>query len=57
MKSILRFIDYLLIHAISLTGVQVYGLTDYTEVDCRPEYFDPESPRRCPAHRVRFAHP
>ncbi len=56
MKSILRFFDTLLIHAISLTGVQVYGLTDYIEVDCKPEYLDPESPWRRPARRLRFAH-
>ncbi len=62
MKSIQRFLDNLLIYAISLTGVQVYGLTDYIEVDCLPEYpgrghLDPESPRRRPALRLRFAHP
>ncbi len=57
MKSILRLIDNLLIQLISLTGVQVYGLADYIEVDCLPEYLDPESPRRRPPHRLRFAHP
>ncbi len=57
MKSIWKLIDKLLIQVISLTGTQVYGLADYVEVDCLPEYLDPESPRRRPARRLRFALP
>ncbi len=52
MKRLLRLIDHLLIHLISLTGVQVYGLTDYVEVDCLPEYRDPRSAR---PPQLRFA--
>ncbi len=54
MKRIWRLIDHLLIRLISLTGVLAH---DYIEVDCLPEYLDPESPRRRPANRLRFAHP
>ncbi len=57
MKNIWKIIDNLLIRAISLTGVPPQGLGDYIEVDCLPEYLDPESPRRRPARRLRFAHP
>ncbi len=57
MKNIWKLIDNLLIRAVSLTGVPVRGLGDYIEVDCLPEYLDPESPRRRPARRLRFAHP
>ncbi len=55
MKNIWRLIDNLLIQVISLTGVQVYGLADYIEVDCLPEYRDPRSSRP-PRQRIRFAH-
>ena len=57
MKSIWRFIDNLLIRAISLTGVPPHGLADYIDVECLPEYLNPESPQRRPARRLRFAHP
>ncbi len=57
MKSIWKLIDNLLIRAAVLTGVSPQGLADYIEVDCLPEYLDPESPRRRPANRLRFAHP
>ncbi len=54
MKSIWRLLDNLLIRLISLTGVPVH---DYVEVDCLPEYLDPESPHRRPERRLRFALP
>ena len=57
MKNIWKLIDRLLIRAVSLTGMSPQGLADYIEVDHLPEYLDPESPRRRPARRLRFAHP
>ncbi len=54
MQCIRKLIDNLLIRVISLTGVQVYGLVDYLEVDCLPAYRDPRTSR--PAHsRLRLA--
>ncbi len=57
MKRIWKLIDRLLIRLVSLTGVQAQGLAEYIEVDCLPEYLDPESPRRRPPRRLRFALP
>ncbi len=57
MKRIWRLIDHLLIRLISLAGVPAYGLDDYIEVDCLPEYLDPESPQRRPPRRLHFALP
>ena len=52
-----RLFDNLMIRAISITGIQVQGLVDYIEVECLPEYLDPESPHRRPRRRLRFALP
>ncbi len=51
MKCIWKLIDNLLIHVISLTGVQAYGLADYARMDCLPEYRDPRWPQP-PRHRL-----
>jgi hypothetical protein len=54
MKILCRLLDQLLIRAISLTGIQVYGLDVDAGVDVWPEVVDPESLRRRPAPRLRF---
>ena len=57
MKHLWTLFDNLLIRAISLAGVQVPIGVDEIQVDCLPEYLDPESRRRRPERPLRFALP
>ena len=54
MKSFWKVFDRLLIHLVSLTGLQVQGFADFLDVDCLPEYLDPKTLERRPSYRPRF---